>query len=100
VASGPAQWLPKLDAIAMECVGDEDGRPRRWLRLSPRYLGRLAKGVRALFCDGVAAAEFVRRVQDGVERGEIPVAVEIQVSGPELRQDYRFSQGVNSEDAI
>jgi len=93
VASGPAQWLPKLDAIAIECVADEDWKSRRWLRLSPRYLGRAAKGVRMLFCDGVAAAEFARRVRDGVERGEIPVAVEIQVSGQGVCKEYRFGPG-------
>ena len=91
VASAPAQWLPKLDAVAMECVPDEDWKSRRWLRLSPRYLGRVAKGVRVLFCSGVAGAEFVRRVRERVERGEIPVAVEIQVSGQRMRTDYRFA---------
>ena len=91
VASAPAQWLPKLDAIAMDCVPDQDWQSQRWLRLSPRYLGRLAKAVRVLFCDRDAAAEFVRRVQDGVERGEVPVAVEIQVSGLGMRRGFRFA---------
>jgi len=90
VASGPAQWLPKLDGIAMECVPQEDWGSRRWLRLSPRYLGRMAKSVRVLFCDGNAAAEFARRVRDGVECGEIPVAVEIRLSGLGAQQEYRF----------
>ena len=100
VASGPAQWLPKLDAVAMECLPDEDWKSRRWLRFSPRYLGRVAKGVRVLFCSGVAGAEFVRRVRERVERGEIPVAVEIQVSGQGMRTDYRFAPSGAQENAI
>jgi urocanate hydratase len=91
VTSAPAQWLPKLDAIAIECVPDQDWNSRRWLRLSPRYLGRVAKNVRVLFCDPATAVEFVRRVRERVERGEIPVTVEIQVSGQGLRQDYRIA---------
>jgi urocanate hydratase len=90
VNSAPAQWLPKLDAIAMDCVSDKDWKSRRWLRLSPRYLGRGAKGVRVLFCGSAEAEEFVRRVREGVERREVLVAVEIQLSGPGERRDYRF----------
>jgi urocanate hydratase len=90
VASAPAQWLPKLDAIAMDCVPNEDWKSRRWLRLSPRYLGRLAKGVRVLFCDQAVAAEFIRRVQERVEHGEVPVAAEVQMSGDGMRHDHRF----------
>jgi hypothetical protein len=88
VASAPAQWLPKLDAIALESVPDQDWKSRRWLRLSPRYLGRVAKGVRVLFCEPATAAQFVRRVRERVERGEVLVTVEIQVSGQGLRDDY------------
>ena len=91
VASAPAQWLPKLDAIAMDCVPDEDWKSRRWLRLSPRYLGRGAKGVRVLFCDHAVGAEFVRRVRDGVDRGEIPVGVEVLVGRLGKLRDYRFA---------
>ncbi|MGA2650989.1 MAG: hypothetical protein ABSF28_10725 [Terracidiphilus sp.] len=91
VASAPAQWLPKLDAIANDCVPDQDWKSRRWLRLSPRYLGRLAKGARVLYCGRLAAEEFIRRVQEQVEGGEVRVAVEIQISGRGLRDDYRFA---------
>jgi len=53
----------------------EERASRRWLRLAPRYLGRLAQGVRVLYCEPDAAQEFVSRVQLGVKRGEIGVQV-------------------------
>ena len=85
MAATPAQWLPKLDAIALDCLR-LDASPtapaaRRWLRLAPRYLGRLAQGVRLLRCNREFAAVFTEEVRNRVERGEIGVPVEIQVSG-------------------
>ena len=83
VNSAPAQWLPKLDAIAMDLLRDAEEREaataRRWLRLAPRYLGRLSQGVRVLRCDDESAIQFVERVRGAVERGEIGVPVEIRV---------------------
>ena len=84
VAAAPAQWLPKLDAIALDCLR-LDASPaapaaRRWLRLAPRYLGRLAQGVRLLRCNREFAADFIEEARNRVERGEIGVLVEIQVS--------------------
>ena len=84
VAAAPAQWLPKLDAIALDCVGADSGpaawAARRWLRLAPRYLGRLAQGLRLMVCDRDFTADLIEQVRVRVERGEIGVAVEIQVS--------------------
>jgi hypothetical protein len=36
-------------------------------------------------------AEFVGRVRDGVDRGEISVGVEVLVGGLGKRRDYRFA---------
>jgi urocanate hydratase len=83
VAAAPAQWLPKLDALAMECLKDEAYAERRWLRLAPRYLGRLAQGQRVLHCEPGTAKEFVSRVQGAVDHGEIGVEVRISVNGDE-----------------
>jgi urocanate hydratase len=80
VAAAPAQWLPKIDAIALNCLSPADGSARRWLRLAPRYLGRLAQGIRFLRCDEQTALEFRNRVQTAMDRGEIGVPVEIQLS--------------------
>jgi len=73
VAASPALWLPKLDVLAANCLGPEDGQARRWLRLAPRYLGRLAKGVRLLRCNEQAGAKFIERAK----QAEFSAAVEI-----------------------
>lgn len=88
VAASPAQWLPKLDAIALECVPPENWPARRWLRLAPRYLGRLAQGTRLLSCDSATAADFINRVRSQVERGEIGVQVEIQATSGLLHDQH------------
>lgn len=80
VAAMPAQWLPKLDAVAADCLGAEQGAERRWLRLASRYLGRLAQGVRVLRCDEALAAVLLERMRERVASGEIAVPVEMQVS--------------------
>jgi len=80
VAVSPAQSLPRLDAIAQECLPVEAASARRWLRLAPRYLGRLARGSRLLVCHPDVPAEFIERARRCVEAREIPVPVEIQVT--------------------
>lgn len=93
VASAPAQWLPRLDAIALDCLDTDERARRRWLRLAPRFLGRLAQGLRLLDCDREFAARFIEQVRQRVERGEIGVAVEIQSYFQDLSDQYRFVPG-------
>jgi hypothetical protein len=87
VAASPAQWLPKLDALAIDCFSASEGHKadaaRRWLRLAPRYLGRLAQGVHVLRCEVDVAKEFVARVQAAVDRGEFGVEVRISLNRDE-----------------
>jgi hypothetical protein len=52
----------------------------RWLRLAPRYLGRLAQGVRVLFCEPETAREFIARTQRAIDSGEIGVEVQVGLS--------------------
>jgi urocanate hydratase len=91
VASAPAIWLPKLDAMAADCLQSDDGTARRWLRLAPRYLGRLAQGVRLLRCDEGAAANFLERVREEVERGGIGIAVEVMRIRKGQPEHYSFA---------
>lgn len=79
---GAAQtfWLPKLDGVLVGCLGESETFARRWLRLAPRYLGRLGQGNRILRCRTVVAHEFVRRVQEQVAQKEIDAQVEIGLS--------------------
>jgi len=82
VTAAPAQWLPKLDVVALDCLekigSSKIGAARRWLRLAPRYLGRLGQGVRVLRCEADVANEFKSRVREAVDHGEISVAVDFR----------------------
>jgi hypothetical protein len=84
VADAPARWLPSLDAVADECLGSssniETRTAHQWLRVAPRYLGRLAQGVRLLRCRNQAARQFLERVKEQVANGEIAVPVEVRLS--------------------
>jgi hypothetical protein len=109
VASSPSIWLPKLDAIALDCVKENLGAPepalslpkgldsetgnsaRRWLRLAPRYLGRMAQDVRVLRCSKSAAANFLDRMREEVESGEIGAAVEIKLFGEGRAERFSFT---------
>ena len=90
VASAPAQSLPQLDAIALECLGADDWAARRWLRLAPRYLGRMAQGIRALVCSRDVASRFIEQVQKRVEHGEIGVPVEIRWRDTRGHEEHQF----------
>ncbi|MGA7859521.1 MAG: hypothetical protein WCA11_16420 [Terracidiphilus sp.] len=91
VATAPGLWLPKLDAIALDCLEPGAWPARRWLRLAPRYLGRLAQGVRLLRADRKFGAKFVEQVREKTERGEIRVPVEIQSSYRGASEEHHFS---------
>jgi hypothetical protein len=115
VASAPAQWLPKLDALALDCLdgnqvapgpgsprtdlgpwgGDLDSETwdsaRRWLRLAPRYLGRLAQNQRLLRCNKETAQKFLEQLRNQVEQGKIKVPVEIRLINPIQTEQQKFS---------
>jgi len=82
VEEAPAQWLPRLDAIAIDYLASGESPSaqiaRRWLRLAPRYLGRLARNVRLLRCSTPAAQAIAERMRAGIASGEIPVPARIQ----------------------
>ncbi len=83
--------LAKLDEIALTCLDAEDWKSRRWLRLAPRYLGRMAQELRPLDADREFAARFIEQVNQRVERGEITFAVEIFSYFRGQRDVFRFS---------
>jgi hypothetical protein len=95
VTDAPAQWLPRLDAVADACLGPSKnlmtGTAHRWLRLAPRYLGRISHGVRLLRCQTETARQFLERVREQVTSGEIPVSVEVRLSGQGDSKLHRFS---------
>ncbi|MGA2086570.1 MAG: hypothetical protein ABSG60_13750 [Terracidiphilus sp.] len=91
VSAAPAQWLPKLDSIALDCLDPNEVAARRWLRLAPRYLGRLTQGVRLLRCDRESAACFIEQVRKRVDHGEIPVPVELRLNRGSQSELYSFA---------
>jgi urocanase-like protein len=101
VDSAPAQWLPKLDALAIECLqrnaSPESSAACRWLRLAPRYLGRLAETFRVLHCQPDTANEFVSRVQRAVNRKQIGVDVRIGMNGEGQVFLFQPSDPANSD---
>jgi hypothetical protein len=95
VGSSPARWLPKLDAIAMECLKAEAWSARRWLRLAPRYLGRTAGGVRVLLGEKEFADRFVEQVRQRAGSGEIGTEVQIQVGSDNQVAEHRILPEAN-----
>ncbi len=100
VAAAPALWLPRLDAIALDCLrassGPETAAGLRWVRLAPRYLGRMTQGLRLVHCEAEVAMDFVARAEDALTRGEITVAVEI--GGSSCEQTFRFHPRPDASD--
>lgn len=90
VAGSPAKWLPRLDALAMESLGEDAAASRRWLRLAPRYLGHVARGVRLVRANRAFAQAFVERVQAGFDSGAIGIPARIEISS-RARPDERYS---------
>ncbi len=89
VDSGLPKDLARLDEIALLCLDPEEWKSRRWLRLSPRYLGRMAQGLRLLDANREFAARFIERISQSVERDEIAFALEICSYFRGLRDEFR-----------
>ena len=90
VESSPVKWLPTLDAIALECLDPADAWNRRWLRLSPRYLGRLAPNMRLVKASQEFVASFVEAMRRQYAQGEIPVETTILVSSIAGCEEHHF----------
>jgi hypothetical protein len=74
----PAQWLPKIDAIALASLPPEAAATRRWLERAPRYLGRQSRNLRVLHTTESIANQFIAQLSAQIAAGTIPVAVELE----------------------
>lgn len=83
--------LAKLDEIALSSLDENEWQARRWLRLAPRYFGRLAQGLRLVASHREFAARFAQQVSERVDRGEIAAGVEIDSYFRGLRDQLRFN---------
>ena len=77
VHSAHRKDLAMLDAVALDCLEAGDWQARRWLRLAPRYLGRMAQDLRLLSTHREFAARFSERLKECVTRGEIAFPYEV-----------------------
>jgi hypothetical protein len=77
VDSAHLKGLAVLDAIALECLDANDWPAHRWLRLAPRYLGRMAQHLRLLSTHREFAARFSEQLNERVHRDEIAFPYEI-----------------------
>ena len=80
VSSAPAQWMPKLDAFALEWAGELPDAARRWLQMSPRYLGRLAQSFHVVLADRTFATRFMEGAM-ALEGGSIPLKLQVSYRG-------------------
>ena len=90
VDSADRKDLAVLDAIALECLDANDWPTRRWLRLAPRYLGRMAQDLRLLATHREFAARFAEKLNERADRGEITFAYEVCSYFRGVFDQYRF----------
>jgi hypothetical protein len=90
VEDSPAKWLPRFDAIALECLDRADVWNRRWISHAPRYLGRVAPKQRMVQGDREFAAKFVERLRTSFEKGEINTAATVLVSSNAGWEEHHF----------
>ena len=91
VDSSPARWVPKLDAIALECLAPTDACNRRWLRMMPRYVGRLVPNLRLVPADREFAARFVERLRTHYDRCDFQANATVIVGSRGASDEYHFA---------
>jgi urocanate hydratase len=91
VDSGLPKDLALLDEIALACIDPDEWESRRWLRLSPRYLGRLAQNLRLLDINREFAARFIEEVDRRVKSGYISTTIEINSYSRGADEVHRFA---------
>ncbi len=81
------QDLALLDQIALACLDTDEWAARRWLRLAPRYLGRLTQALRLLPAHREFAERFREQLNARAARGEIEFPYEIRayILGAEVK---------------
>jgi hypothetical protein len=87
VLAAPARWMPRLDALAVQCAEGRHGATHRWLRMAPRYLGRLAQSTHLVHADREFAISFIERLQS---LGDCDVPVIVQVNDADGLKEYQF----------
>jgi urocanate hydratase len=79
----PVLWLPKLDGVVAEVLGDE--MRGRWLRLAPRYLGRRSQSIRYVEMSDEEFVSFGVAIRTAQQEGRIETDVLIRRADKEER---------------
>ncbi len=83
-----------LDAIALGCLDAQDWAARRWVQLAPRYLGRLAQGLRLLAADRAFVDSFAAQLRERAARRELAFACELRICADGREEIHRFDDGI------
>lgn len=93
VETQPARWLPWLDAIALECLPASSGAAHRWLRLAPRYLGRLLREERFFAANPEFVQRYLENLRSQSEKSQIPVALSVRICDGCHDEVHHFAPG-------
>lgn len=100
VDSAPAQWLPRLDALALDCLAPEELVARRWVLRASRYLGRLGHAGHLVESTRESAARFVERVRAEAARGAFAVRGTIEVTWKGASDQIFFGPATSSGSSL
>lgn len=97
VDSAPAQWLPRLDTLALDCLAPEELVARRWVLRASRYLGRIGHAGHLVSSTREFAARFIERVRSEAACGAINVRGEIEITWKGATDQIFFGPDSSSE---
>src|ERR1700733_9142814 len=81
VSRDAATWLPRIDDVAIEALGNDADARVKWLRLAPRYLQKSLSREHYARMRAEELARFVGLLQAQVQSGEISVPVHVSSGG-------------------
>jgi hypothetical protein len=86
VSQDAATWLPRIDALAVEALGNDADARVKWLRTAPRYLQKSLLRERYVRMRTEELVRFVELLQARMQSGEIGVAVNVLSDGQPVVQ--------------
>lgn len=92
VASAPALWLPRIDALAAAAIETAADARQRWIRLVPRYLGRSSLVERYVRLTVEESERFANHLRKEVASGQIGVPVSLQIECNGCREQLEFGK--------
>jgi urocanate hydratase len=77
VVHGARPQLARVDSMVRELMPQDNPEAERWLRLSSRYLGRLAQDTRVIACSVESGASTVTALSEKIQAESIQATVEL-----------------------